>query len=189
MSTEEKEFENEEATFGAGCFWCVEAVFQELEGVVDVYPGYSGGHVKHPAYREVCMGTTGHAEVARVVFDPTVISFTDLLEVFFRVHDPTTLNRQGADVGTQYRSSIFYHSDKQKELAEKAKVATDKSQIYLNPVVTEIEPLTNFYRAEDYHLNYYRNNPDAPYCQAVIRPKMEKFRKEFAALRKAQTSL
>jgi len=174
----------EEATLGAGCFWCIDAIFRELEGVTDVSVGYSGGHVKNPAYREVCMGTTGHVEVARVVFDPKVIGFDQLLEVFFKTHDPTTLNRQGADVGEQYRSVIFYHDDRQKDVAEQAKEAMDRSGIYANPIVTAIEPLINFYPAEDYHNNYYAMNSDAPYCQAVIRPKMDKFRKEFDRLRK-----
>jgi len=176
---------NEEATFGAGCFWCVEAIFQELNGVVEVYPGYCGGLIKNPSYREVCNGTTGHAEVARVVFDPSVISFSDLLEVFFQTHDPTTLNRQGADVGTQYRSVIFYHSEAQRDLAELAKAIVDKNKVYPNSIVTAIEPLHNFYRAEPDHHNYYLTNPTAPYCQAVVRPKVEKFRKQFDQLRKA----
>jgi peptide-methionine (S)-S-oxide reductase len=173
-----------EATFGAGCFWCVEAIFQELDGIVEAYPGYSGGHIKNPAYREVCNGNTGHAEVVRVVFDPSKIDYIDLLEVFFRSHDPTTLDRQGADVGTQYRSVVFYHDEEQKEKALRAKEATDKSGVYPNPAVTTIEPLTNFYRAEADHHNYFANNPSAPYCQAVVRPKVEKFRKQFDHLRK-----
>ncbi|MCH2214026.1 MAG: peptide-methionine (S)-S-oxide reductase MsrA [Flavobacteriales bacterium] len=176
----------EEATFGAGCFWCIEAVFQELKGVVNVYPGYSGGHIKNPAYREVCNGTTGHAEVARIEFDPSIISYSELLEVFFKTHDPTTLNRQGADVGTQYRSVVFYHNDQQKELADSAKQITDESGLYANPVVTAIDPLINFFRAEADHHNYYLNNPTAPYCQAVVRPKVEKFRRQFEELRKAE---
>lgn len=186
MSTSHDNSELQEATFGAGCFWCVEAVFQELQGVKQIYPGYSGGHVKNPAYREICNGTTGHAEVARIVFDPSEISFTDLLRVFFQSHDPTTMNRQGADVGTQYRSVIFYHDGNQRDLAQKAKEATDASDLYGNPVVTSIDPLTNFYRAESDHHNYYLNNPSAPYCQAVVRPKVEKFRKQFDDLRKQE---
>lgn len=174
----------EEATLGAGCFWCVDAVFRELRGVESVSVGYSGGHIKNPAYREVCMGTTGHVEVARIKFDPKVITFDQLLEVFFRTHDPTTLNRQGADVGEQYRSVIFYHDEKQKMTAEKAKQALALSGTYPDPIVTAIEPLSNYYPAEDYHANYYALNSDAPYCRAVIRPKMEKFRKEFDRLRK-----
>jgi peptide-methionine (S)-S-oxide reductase len=181
-----EEDEYKEATFGAGCFWCVEAVFQELHGVIEVYPGFSGGHIKNPAYREVCTGTTGHAEVVRVVYNPDEISYTDLLSVFFQSHDPGELNRQGADVGTQYRSVVFYHDEKQKELAGKAKLATDESGFYGKPVVTAIEPLTNFYRAEEDHHSYYLNNPTAPYCQAVVRPKVEKFRKQFDHLRKIE---
>lgn len=186
MSINEGDRKLQEATFGAGCFWCVEAVFQELQGVKQVYPGYSGGQIKNPAYREVCNGNTGHAEVARIVFDPSEISFTDLLRVFFQSHDPTTLNRQGADVGTQYRSVVFYHNETQREMAEKAKEATNESGMYGNPVVTAIDPLTNFYRAEEDHHNYYLNNPSAPYCQAVVRPKVEKFRKQFDDLRKQE---
>lgn len=174
------------AVFGAGCFWCIEAVFQELHGVKQVFPGYSGGDVKNPAYREVCNGTTGHAEVARILFNPDEIAFTDLLRVFFQTHDPTTLNRQGADRGTQYRSVIFYYDENQKQLAEKAKIATDNSGMYPNPVVTAIEPLKDFYKAESDHHNYYLNNPEAAYCQAVVRPKVEKFRKQFDNLRKQE---
>jgi peptide-methionine (S)-S-oxide reductase len=174
----------QEATFGAGCFWCVEAVFQELQGVKQVYPGFSGGYIKNPAYREVCNGVTGHAEVTRIIFDPGEISFSDLLLVFFQSHDPTSLNRQGADVGTQYRSVIFYHDENQRALAELAKAAIDSSELHANQVVTAIEPLTNFYRAEEDHHNYYVNNPSAPYCQAVVKPKVEKFRKQFDDLRK-----
>lgn len=170
----------EVATLGAGCFWCVEAVFSELNGVQKVVSGYSGGHIKNPAYREVCEGRTGHAEVVQVYFDSTIITFPEILEVFWLTHDPTTLNRQGADVGTQYRSAIFYHSEKQKEIAELLKDKLNKAQIYPAPVVTEITEFTNFYPAEDYHQNYYANNGDQPYCQAVIRPKMDKFRKVFA---------
>lgn len=170
----------EEATFGAGCFWCVEAVFSELEGVQEVYPGYAGGHVKRPAYKEVCMGTTGHAEVARVKFDPAVISYEKLLEVFWFVHDPTTLNRQGNDVGTQYRSIVFYHNDKQKELAEKYKQRLNEEGAFQDPVVTEITELNNFYEAEANHRDYYLNNPDQPYCRAVVRPKVEKFKTAFS---------
>lgn len=170
---------NEVATLGAGCFWCVEAVFLELKGVVSVVSGYSGGDVKNPAYREVCNGTTGHAEVIQVTFDPAIISFAEILEVFFAVHDPTTLNRQGADVGTQYRSAIFYHNDQQKEIALKAKAAAMESGEWLDPIVTEISPLKNFYAAEDYHQDYYSQNQQQPYCAMVITPKMDKFRKRF----------
>ncbi len=170
----------EEATFGAGCFWCVEAVFSELKGVDEVYPGYAGGHVKRPAYKEVCMGITGHAEVARVKFDPSIISYDKLLEVFWFVHDPTTLNRQGNDVGEQYRSVVFYHNTKQKELAEKYKNELTKREVFQNPIVTEIEEINNFYEAEDNHRDYYMNNPDQPYCRAVVRPKVEKFKEAFS---------
>lgn len=169
-----------EATFGAGCFWCVEAVFSELEGVQEVYPGYSGGHIKNPAYREVCNGTTGHAEVARVKYDPEVISYDKLLEVFWFVHDPTTLNRQGNDVGEQYRSVIFYHDEEQRELAEKYKQRLTEEKAFENPIVTEISPLINFYEAESNHKEYFLNNPNQPYCNAVVRPKVEKFRAAFA---------
>jgi len=167
------------AVFGAGCFWCVEAVFEELKGVHSVISGYSGGHVKNPAYREVCNGTTGHAEVTKILYDPKVISFEELLEVFWQTHDPTTLNRQGADVGTQYRSAIFYADDEQRELAEKYKKRLDESGAWDNPIVTEISPLENFYEAEENHQDYYSQNSNQPYCAAVIRPKLEKFRKAF----------
>ncbi len=172
------------ATFGAGCFWCVEAVFQELKGVTSVKPGYAGGHVKNPSYKEVCNGTTGHAEVAQIVFDPEVISYETLLDVFFHTHDPTTMNRQGADVGTQYRSAIFYHSEEQKEQAKEAKRVTDFSGLWNDPIVTEIVPISNYSDAEDYHNNYFQNNPNQPYCSAVIRPKVEKFRKKYEHLLK-----
>jgi peptide-methionine (S)-S-oxide reductase len=169
-----------EATFGAGCFWCVEACFADMKGVISVTSGYSGGHKKAPTYQEVCEGTTGHAEIARVVYDPAQISFEELLEVFWFVHDPTQLNRQGNDIGTQYRSVIFYHDEEQKELAELYKQKLDESGAYEKPVVTEISPLINYYPAEDYHQNYFANNPNQPYCAAVVRPKVEKFRKVFA---------
>lgn len=167
------------ATLGAGCFWCVESVFQELKGVEKVVSGYSGGHKDHPTYREVCDGTTGHAEVAQISFYPSVISFREILEVFFLVHDPTTLNRQGNDVGTQYRSAIFYHSTEQKEIAEESIRELNKAAVWPNPVITEVSALRNFWPAEDYHQNYYRLNSDQPYCQYVVRPKLEKFRKVF----------
>jgi peptide-methionine (S)-S-oxide reductase len=166
------------AVFGAGCFWCVEAIFQELKGVEAVESGYSGGKVENPTYKQVCAGTTGHAEVARIIFDPSVITYDELLEVFWTTHDPTTLNRQGADVGEQYRSVIFYLSDSQKEAAEKSKQDV-APKIWDNSIVTEIEPLNNFYIAEDYHQNYYNNNSNQSYCQFVINPKLEKFRKKF----------
>lgn len=174
----------EKATFGAGCFWCVEAVFEEVKGVKTVEAGYAGGDVKDPSYREVSTGTTGHAEVARIVFDPSEISYEQLLEVFWHTHNPTTLNRQGADVGPQYRSVIFYHNEKQKEIAEKSKVRTDKSDLWEDPIVTAIEPLSNYSKAENYHQDYYANNPNAGYCQVVIAPKLKKFRKEFSHLLK-----
>jgi peptide-methionine (S)-S-oxide reductase len=169
------------ATFGAGCFWCVEAVFQQLKGVERVASGYAGGKVENPTYRQVCTGTTGHAEAIQVTFDPEVISFEDLLEVLWRTHDPTTLNRQGADVGTQYRSVIFYHDDGQRAAAEKSKRAAQASGLWADPIVTEIVPFTNFYEAEDYHQNYYRENPDQTYCRLVIDPKIRKFHKDFQA--------
>lgn len=169
------------ATFGAGCFWCVEAVFQRLDGVLSIKSGYSGGSVKNPSYKEVCNGTTGHAEVCRIIFDPSKISFDELLEVFWKTHDPTTLNRQGNDFGTQYRSVIFYHSEQQKVLAEKYKKQINDEKAYPNPVITEISPLINYYPAEDYHQNYYNQNGNEGYCQYVIQPKVEKFEKIFKA--------
>jgi peptide-methionine (S)-S-oxide reductase len=168
------------ATFGAGCFWCVEAVFQGLEGVEKVVSGYSGGTVKNPSYKEVCKGTTGHAEVAQIYYDPARISFDELLEVFWQTHDPTTLNRQGADVGTQYRSAIYYHNDAQRELAETYKEKLDASGAFPDPIVTEITAFDVFYEAEDYHQNYYKQNGSQPYCMLVIRPKVEKFKKVFS---------
>jgi peptide-methionine (S)-S-oxide reductase len=169
----------EMATLGAGCFWCVEAVFQELRGVHRVVSGYAGGTVQHPTYEQICMGNTGHAEVIQVTFDPQIISFEDVLYVFWRTHDPTTLNRQGPDVGTQYRSAIFYHSEQQRRSAEKSKQETEASGLWPRPIVTEITPLTNFYQAEAYHQNFYRQNPYQPYCLFLIDPKMRKFRQEF----------
>lgn len=168
----------EVATLGAGCFWCVEAVFQELMGVKKVVSGYSGGNVENPSYRAICTGTTGHAEVCQVHFDPKVISFEEILEVFWTTHDPTTLNRQGADAGTQYRSVIFYHNARQKELAEKSKAQVAPG-LWDDPIVTEISPFTKFYPAEDYHQNYFSENGAAPYCQIVIAPKIKKFREKF----------
>ncbi len=168
------------ATFGTGCFWCTEAIFKELNGVISVMPGYSGGHTVNPTYKEVCSGETGHAECTQIVYDPSKISYDELLEVFWQVHDPTTLNRQGADVGTQYRSVIFYHNDEQKRLAEKYKTELDRSGAFDKPIVTEITPLEKFYPAENYHHDYYEYNKDKnPYCSIVIRPKLEKFRKVF----------
>jgi peptide-methionine (S)-S-oxide reductase len=169
----------EVATLGAGCFWCVEAVFQQLNGVHKVESGYAGGHVKNPSYKEVCNGTTGHAEVVQITFDPKVITFTELLEVFFETHDPTTLNRQGGDVGTQYRSSIFYHSPEQKATAELAIQAANESGNWSNPVVTEVVPSAPFYKAEDYHQDYFNLNGENPYCAMVIVPKIDKFKKKF----------
>ena len=166
--------EMQKATFGAGCFWCVEAVFERLDGVIDVVPGYSGGHKKNPTYQEICTGTTGHAEVAQITFDPKIITFNDLLNMFWKSHDPTTKNRQGNDVGTQYRSAIFYHDNKQKSIAEDSKNMVDNSNIFLNPIVTEITKLDKFWIAEDYHNNYYNNNMDQPYCRVVIKPKLDK---------------
>ena len=169
----------ETATFGSGCFWCTEAVFQQLKGVTSVVSGYSGGNVENPTYKQVVTGRTGHAEVCQIEFDPERISFKDLLEVFFNTHDPTTLNRQGNDVGTQYRSVIFYHSEDQRRIAEIVKAELDKSGTWKNPIVTEIVPFEKFYEAEDYHQNYFRNNPDQGYCRVVIAPKIEKFEKVF----------
>ncbi|MHC5011614.1 MAG: peptide-methionine (S)-S-oxide reductase MsrA [Planctomycetota bacterium] len=169
-----------EATFGAGCFWCVEAVFQEVDGVLAVESGYAGGTVPDPTYEQVCSGTTGHAEVARIRYDPAKVSFLDLLEIFWKTHDPTTLNRQGNDVGTQYRSVVFYHDDAQRALAEEMKAKLDASGAWDAPIVTEISPLPPYYPAEDYHQDYYRNNPNQGYCTYVIGPKLEKFRKVFA---------
>lgn len=172
------------ATLGAGCFWCVEAVFQNLKGVYSVESGYSGGTVEDPSYDLVCTGTTGHAEVARITFDPKVISYATLLKVFFSAHNPTTMNRQGNDVGEQYRSVIFYHNDDQKKIAEESKEEAGKSGVWDDPIVTAIEPLTNFYKAEDYHQNYYNNNSSKPYCSVVIYPKLKKLFKEFPELLK-----
>jgi peptide-methionine (S)-S-oxide reductase len=168
------------ATFGAGCFWCVEAVFQEVKGVMSVTSGYAGGFVKNPSYKEVCSGQTGHAEVAQLVFDPSVVSFADLLEIFWKTHDPTTLNRQGNDAGTQYRSSVFYHNEDQKEKAKFYLKKLDESGAYPDPIVTTIELFENYYPAEDYHQNYYNDNESQPYCRFVIQPKVEKFREAFA---------
>jgi peptide-methionine (S)-S-oxide reductase len=167
------------ATFGGGCFWCTEAVFQRLKGVKSVVSGYSGGTAKNPTYHQVCTGTTGHAEAIQVTYDPALVSFQDLLEVFWKTHDPTTKDRQGSDVGTQYRSVIFYHSDEQKQLAEHYKKKLDESGVYNAPIVTEIAPFTVFYRAEDYHQNFYNQNPQQAYCRMMIPPKLEKLKKLF----------
>ncbi len=169
------------ATLAGGCFWCLEAVYQEMEGVEEVVSGYAGGDVKNPTYRQVCSGRTGHAEVVQVTFDPQVVSYRDLLEVFFTIHNPTTLNRQGADVGTQYRSAILYHDDAQRETAEAVIGELEAEGVYDDPIVTEVEPLEAFYPAEEKHQNYYRSNPGLPYCQAVINPKLAKLRKKHAA--------
>jgi peptide-methionine (S)-S-oxide reductase len=168
----------EQATFGGGCFWCMEAVFERLDGVESVTSGYAGGKKDKPTYREVCAGNTGHAEVVQIVFDSKRISYDQLLEVFWAAHDPTTVNQQGADVGTQYRSAIFYHSEAQKAAAEKSKETAQWR--FPAPIVTEIVPLTGFYRAEDYHQDYFRNHPTAPYCAAVISPKLEKLKPKLA---------
>ena len=177
--------ENKEiAVFGGGCFWCTEAVFAELRGVISVMPGYAGGTTPHPTYEQVCTGQTGHAEVTRVEFDPTQIRFEDLLTVFFASHDPTTLNRQGADVGTQYRSAVFYTTEQQKSVAAAFIKKLNESDPNGKPIVTEITPLTTFYEAENYHRDYFKNNPNQPYCQLIIEPKVQKLQKQFADLLK-----
>jgi peptide-methionine (S)-S-oxide reductase len=165
------------ATLAGGCFWCLEAAFEQLQGVKHSISGYTGGHVANPSYSQVCNGTTGHAEAIQITFDPDVISFRELLEVFFSVHDPTTLNRQGADIGTQYRSAIFYHTPEQKAEAERLIRELEESRALGQPIVTEVQPFAAFYQAEDYHQQYYRKNPEQPYCQAVIAPKLAKLRK------------
>ena len=175
-----KAHSTEVATLGGGCFWCLEAVFEQVQGVKKVESGYAGGKMDHPSYEQVCSGRTGHAEVIQVTFDLQVISFADILNVFFATHDPTTLNRQGADVGTQYRSVIFYHTPAQKKTAEKKIAELNTAQIWDAPIVTEVKPFQGFNRAEDYHQQYFRDNPTQPYCQAVIAPKVVKFRKQFA---------
>ena len=169
-----------EATFGAGCFWCIEACFNDLKGVLDVIPGYSGGKLTNPTYEQVCQGNTGHAEVARVIFDEEIISFKTLLEVFWFVHDPTQLNRQGNDVGFHYRSVIFYHDAGQQKVAEFFKLELDKKDIWDKSIVTEISPLINFFKAEKYHVDYLKRNPENPYCQMIVKPKYEKFRAVFS---------
>jgi peptide-methionine (S)-S-oxide reductase len=174
------------ATLAGGCFWCLEAVFDQVKGVHGVESGYAGGQMKNPSYREVCNGNTGHAEVIQVHYDPNVVSYHDLLNVFFGIHDPTTLNRQGADVGTQYRSAIFYHNDEQKNIAETLIKDLETQKIFDNPIVTEVVPLDNFYIAEDYHQEYFAKNPYQPYCMAVVSPKVSKFRKHFQELLKKE---
>ena len=166
------------ATLGGGCFWCVEAVFQRIEGVLSVKPGYAGGDIKNPTYKQICTGNTGHAEVAKIEFDPEKITYSQILNVFWQSHDPTTLNRQGNDVGTQYRSVIFFHDESQREIAEKSKIDADKSGYWENKIVTEITLLNNYYDAEDYHDNYYNNNPNQPYCLFLIKPKLDKLEKQ-----------
>lgn len=174
------------ATLAGGCFWCLEAIYDELKGVHSVESGYAGGHVDNPSYREVCNGDTGHAEVVQIRFDPSVVSYRDLLNVFFTIHDPTTLNRQGADIGTQYRSAIFYHDDEQKRTAEEVLQELNAQKIWDNPIVTEVTKFDKFYRAEDYHQEYFANNPYQPYCQVVVAPKVAKFRKHFLEMLKKQ---
>jgi peptide-methionine (S)-S-oxide reductase len=174
------------ATLAGGCFWCLEAVYDELKGVHSVESGYAGGHMDNPSYRAVCSGTTGHAEVVQIRFDPNVVSYRDLLNVFFTIHDPTTLNRQGADIGTQYRSAIFYHDEEQKKIAEEVIRDLNAQKIWDNPIVTEVTQFDKFYVAEDYHQEYFAKNPYQPYCQVVVAPKVAKFRKHFLEMLKKQ---
>ncbi|MBL8097978.1 MAG: peptide-methionine (S)-S-oxide reductase MsrA [Anaerolineales bacterium] len=176
----------ETITLAGGCFWCLEAVYDEVKGVISVDSGYSNGHVANPTYKAVCTGLTGHAEVVKIVYDPAVISTRDILNVFFAIHDPTTLNRQGADVGTQYRSGIYYHTAEQKEIAENLIKELTAQKIFDNPIVTEVDAIKDFYIAEDYHQEYYVNNKFQPYCMAVISPKVNKFRKHYLELLKKQ---
>ncbi len=173
---------SETATLGGGCFWCLEAIFSELRGVEKVVSGYAGGSVPSPSYGEVCTGTTGHAEVVQITFDPRIISFRGLLEVFFTMHDPTTLNRQGSDVGTQYRSVVFYHTSEQEKIAREVIAKLEGAKVWDAPIVTEIEPFTAFYPAEEYHLEYFKRNPEQLYCRAVIAPKVAKFRRQYRQL-------
>jgi len=172
----------ETVTLAGGCFWCTEAIFKRLKGVTAVIPGYSGGKKPNPSYEEVCSGTTGHAEVIQIEFDPTIISYDKILDVFWHLHNPTTPNQQGNDIGTQYRSAIFYHSENQKQIADKSKEELEKSGKYKDKIVTTIEPFSNFYKAENYHQNYYDKNKSAPYCQVIIDPKIQKLMKEFKKL-------
>ena len=169
----------EVATLGGGCFWCIEAAFNEIRGVVNVESGYAGGELASPTYEQVCTGTTGHAEVVQVIFDPDIISFKEILEIFFTAHDPTTLNRQGADVGNQYRSVIFYHNEKQKEIAEQVIEELNAAEVWDNSIVTQVEPFKNFYKAEEYHRKYFDRHPEAAYCKIVIAPKIAKLRKKY----------
>lgn len=173
------------ATLGGGCFWCLEAVFDDLRGIIRVESGYAGGHVANPSYEEICGKKTGHAEVVRLTYDPSVIDFSQILDVFFTIHDPTTLNRQGYDVGPQYRSAIFYHDAEQKAVAEQTIAALNVSGQWPDPIVTEVTPINNYYEAEDYHQEYFAHNPFQPYCMAVVSPKVQKFRKEFSKQRKS----
>jgi peptide-methionine (S)-S-oxide reductase len=177
--------DRESATLAGGCFWCLEAVYKELRGVRSVVSGYAGGDVPRPTYQQVCEGTTGHAEVVQITFDPRQVSFRELLEVFFTIHDPTTLNRQGADVGSQYRSAVFYHSPSQRETAEQTIAELTAARVWDAPIVTEVTPLTEFYTAEDYHQDYFEKNPFQPYCRAVVAPKVAKLRKHFLEKLKA----
>ena len=171
--------QREVATLGGGCFWCLDGIFRDLKGVEKVESGYAGGQAKNPSYRDVCSGTTGHAEVVQVTFDPAVVSFRDLLGVFFTIHDPTTLNQQGADVGTQYRSVILYHSDEQRRTAEQVISELTDAKLWDDPIVTQVVPFTAYYPAEEYHQDYFAQNPDQPYCRVVIEPKVSKFRKRY----------
>jgi peptide-methionine (S)-S-oxide reductase len=177
----------ETATLAAGCFWCVEAIFDDLKGVESVVSGYSGGHTENPTYQEVCSETTGHAEVVQIKFDPSLVSFKEILQVFFTVHDPTQLNRQGNDIGSSYRSAIFYHSDEQKRIAEEVIAEFTAEQIYDNPIVTEITAFDKFWSAENYHQEYFANNPNQPYCAAVVAPKVAKFRQKFLSRLKSNS--
>ncbi|OGH12602.1 MAG: peptide-methionine (S)-S-oxide reductase [Candidatus Levybacteria bacterium RIFCSPHIGHO2_01_FULL_40_10] len=169
----------EEATLAGGCFWCTEGVFQRLKGVVEVVSGYSGGSIENPTYEQVCSGSTGHAEAIQIKFDPKIIPFEKIIEIFFHLHDPTTLNRQGNDVGTQYRSAIFYHNDEQKRTAEEVRLRIEQEKVYQNPIITEIVPFEAFYKAEANHQNFYKNNPDYRYCRVIIDPKIEKLLREY----------
>ncbi len=186
MGQSKQKGEMEQATFGSGCFWCTEAIFERVNGVSKAESGYAGGHLKNPDYRSVCEGNTGHAEVIQLEYDPEVISFAGLLEIFFKTHDPTTLNRQGADVGTQYRSTILYHNEEQRDLAQRVIGELNRAGIWNDPIVTTLEPFTEFYSAEQYHQEYFENNPNQGYCRMVIQPKVEKFEKLFNDLLKQE---
>jgi len=170
---------NEKATLAGGCFWCLEAIYKKVKGVKEVIPGYSGGQTKSPTYEQVCSDTTGHAEAIQITFEPDVISYVEILKIFWQIHNPTTLNRQGHDIGSQYRSVIFYHNEEQRKIAEKSKKDLQDAHIWPDPIVTEIIPVDEFYPAEEYHKNYFRNHPESGYCQLVVRPKVEKFKKTF----------